>query len=211
MRISWQNGNTIIADTNSGKIIFDPVAKNLSTEDQKDSNTILTFSTESLYLSTKSKINSESKNVSGPGEYEFGKIGLKGIAHGNTETNDESTINNIVIAECENLSICHLGNLNLMLSTSLISQHISGVDILLMPLNTSLLSMDDLTNLVRAIDPRVIIPINYKYSEETTTTQKLFSSELGVEVGESVLRASLTKSNLNSLDGLNLIFLKPTG
>ena len=38
MRISWKSGNTIIADTNSGKIIFDPVAKNLSTEDQKDSN-----------------------------------------------------------------------------------------------------------------------------------------------------------------------------
>ena len=98
-----------------------------------------------------------------------------------------------------------------MLSTSLIAQNISGVDILLIPLNTSSLNMDEITSLIRSIDPRVVIPMNYKFSEQTTPTQKLFSSELGVEVGESVLRASLTKSKLNSLDGLNLIFLKPTG
>ena len=68
--------------------------------------------------------------------------------------------------------------------------------------------MDNLTNLVRTIDPRVVIPTNYKYSERVSPTQKLFSSELGVEVGEEVLRASLTKSNINT-EGLKLIFLKP--
>ncbi len=130
MKISWKNDNTIVTDTNSGKIIFDPKIDNLSTDDQKDPNTVLTFSSESLYESTKGKIVKESKTIFGPGEYEFGKIGLKGVAHGNPETKDESTINNIIVAECENLSICHLGNLNLMLSTSLIAQNISGVDIL---------------------------------------------------------------------------------
>ncbi|MBM31680.1 MAG: hypothetical protein CL764_02360 [Chloroflexi bacterium] len=209
MRISWKSGNTIVADTNSGKIIFDPKKDNLSPDDQKDSNTVLTFSSESLYESTKGKIIKESKNIFGPGEYEFGKIGLKSLAHGNPETKDESTINNIIIAECENLSICHLGNLSLMLSTSLIAQNISGVDILLIPLNTSSLNMDEITSLIRSIDPRVVIPMNYKFSEQTSPEQKLFSSELGVEVEESITRASLTKSNLNSSDGLKVIYLKP--
>jgi len=209
MKISWKNDNTIVTDTNSGKIIFDPKIDNLSTDDQKDPNTVLTFSSESLYESTKGKIVKESKTIFGPGEYEFGKIGLKAVAHGNPETKDESTINNIIIAECENLSICHLGNLNLMLSTSLIAQNISGVDILFIPLNTSSFNMDELTNLIRSIDPRVVIPMNYKFSEQTTPTQKLFSSELGVEIEESITKASLTRSNLNSSDGLKVIYLKP--
>ena len=63
MRISWKKANTIIAETNSGKIIFDPRSDNLLLEDQKDSNTILTFSSESLYLSTKGKIRKETKNA----------------------------------------------------------------------------------------------------------------------------------------------------
>jgi len=209
MKISWKNDNTIVTDTNSGKIIFDPKIDNLSTDDQKDPNTVLTFSSESLYESTKGKIVKESKTIFGPGEYEFGKIGLKAVAHGNPETKDESTINNIIVAECENLSICHLGNLNLMLSTSLIAQNISGVDILFIPLNTSSFNMDELTNLIRSIDPRVVIPMNYKFSEQTTPTQKLFSSELGVEIEESITKASLTRSNLNSSDGLKVIYLKP--
>ena len=209
MKISWKSGNTIVTDTNSGKIIFDPKIDNLSTDDQKDPNTVLTFSSESLYESTKGKIAKESKTIFGPGEYEFGKIGLKGVAHGNPETKDESTINNIIVAECENLSICHLGNLNLMLSTSLIAQNISGVDILFIPLNTSSFNMDELTNLIRSIDPRVVIPMNYKFSEQTTPTQKLFSSELAVEIEESITKASLTRSNLNSSDGLKVIYLKP--
>ena len=208
MRISWKKANTIIAETNSGKIIFDPRSDNLLLEDQKDSNTILTFSSESLYLSTKGKIRKETNKIIGPGEYEFGEIGFKSVSQGNLETQDDSTINNIIVAECENLSICHLGNLNLNLSTSLIAQHISTIDILFIPLNTSLLTMDDLTNLVRAVDPRVVIPINYKYSERITPAQKLFSSELGLEVGEDVLKASLTKSNID-LEGLKLIFLRP--
>ena len=96
-----------------------------------------------------------------------------------------------------------------MLSTSLIAQNISGVDILFIPLNTSSFNMDELTNLIRSIDPRVVIPMNYKFSEQTTPTQKLFSSELGVEIEESITKASLTRSNLNSSDGLKVIYLKP--
>ena len=60
MKISWKSGNTIVTDTNSGKIIFDPKIDNLSTDDQKDPNTVLTFSSESLYESTKGKIAKES-------------------------------------------------------------------------------------------------------------------------------------------------------
>lgn len=66
---------------------------------------------------------------------------------------------------CEDISLCHLGDLGHVLSPQLISQ-LGHIDVLFVPVGEELtLSLKDLKNLIKEIKPSYIIPMHYKTSK----------------------------------------------
>jgi L-ascorbate metabolism protein UlaG (beta-lactamase superfamily) len=88
-----------------------------------------------------------------PGEYEIKDIIVRGIAGEN----------NIYTIEAEKIKICHLGGLNQTELTSKQVEEIGDADILMIPVgNIDTIDSKDASKVVSQIDPRIVIPMNYK-------------------------------------------------
>jgi L-ascorbate metabolism protein UlaG (beta-lactamase superfamily) len=86
----------------------------------------------------------------GPGEYEKGGVILNGIA-------DEA--NTIYVANFEELTLCHLGNLGHDLSEDEVKQ-IGSVDILFLPLGQNgSTELKIALKVLNKIDPKMVIPM----------------------------------------------------
>lgn len=114
-----------------------------------------------------------------PGEYSIKGINIVGIAsqHGA----EKDLINTIFIIESEDIKICHLGDLGTDLNEKQLSE-IDGVDILMIPIGGKYtLDAKKAIDMIRKIEPKMIIPIHYKMEGTTVDIEdeKTFCNEIG--------------------------------
>jgi L-ascorbate metabolism protein UlaG (beta-lactamase superfamily) len=131
-----------------------------------------------------------------PGEYSFKGISLIGIP---AFHDAEKKINNtIFILEVEDMRICHLGDLGAELEQKELDL-INSVDILMIPIGGKYtLDYKQAIDLIKKIEPPVIIPMHYKITGSTIDidTEKKFCNEIGNCSREKVSRINLKKKDL---------------
>jgi hypothetical protein len=89
-----------------------------------------------------------------PGEYEVKGVGISMLPCPGEEENL------IAYFEVDGIKVCHLGNLKGKLSENLI-QEISETDVLMISIADSDLSAKEAHDVIEAIDPRIVLPMNY--------------------------------------------------
>lgn len=120
------------------------------------------------------------KVISGPGEYEINGISIIGIA---TFHDDKKGAkrgkNTIYVIEIDGQRIVHLGDLGHKLSEKFIEK-IGSVDVLIIPVGGEYtIDATQATELVRAIEPRITIPMHFKVPKlNSETFSKISSVEL---------------------------------
>lgn len=120
------------------------------------------------------------KVISGPGEYEINGISIIGIA---TFHDDKKGAkrgkNTIYVIEIDGQRIVHLGDLGHKLSEKFIEK-IGSVDVLIIPVGGEYtIDATQATELVRAIEPRITIPMHFKVPKlNPETFSKISSVEL---------------------------------
>lgn len=117
--------------------------------------------------------------VDGPGEYEVKATSINGIQ------NNSNTIYNLFL---EDVSLCHLGVFDEKRNTPEISEKIGEIDILLVPVYDGQIAAQIATEL----EPKIIIPMNYKESE-----LKKFLKELGSNGIKPVDKLTIKKKDLS--------------
>lgn len=91
-----------------------------------------------------------------PGEYEVKDVFVTGIAGENK----------IYVIEAEKIKICHLGGLNQEELNSKQLEEIGDIDILMIPVgNINTTGSREASRIVSQIDPRIVIPMNYKIKD----------------------------------------------
>jgi L-ascorbate metabolism protein UlaG (beta-lactamase superfamily) len=101
--------------------------------------------------------------IDGPGEYEASDISIVGIEtyHDNEEGKSRGK-NIIYIYEAEGLRLAHLGDLGHKLSDKTI-EDLGTLDVLMIPVGGFYtIDAGTASEMVRAIDPSVVIPMHYK-------------------------------------------------
>lgn len=151
------------------------------------------------------------KVLKGPGEYEINKVSITGLpSYHDDKKGAERGKNTIYVIEIEGLRVVHLGDLGHKLSESEI-EALGNVDILMVPVGgVYTIDYRVAAELVRAIEPRVIIPMHYKTPEHDPKTfadldpVEEFITELGVRKEESK-KYSVKQGSLNPDDQVVIV------
>ena len=139
--------------------------------------------------------------ISSPGEYEHSEVFVYGL-----EQNGSKNV--VYIIEAENIFIAHLG----FIEKELTDKQLAGlekVDILLIP-GTGLGS-DKVSKIVSQIEPRIVIPMNYKIPKLKTKAESLekITKTLGAKGAENMDKLKISKKDLPQ-DETKVYIIKPT-
>jgi len=185
--IEYKGGNTVIITSKKAKIVADP---KLSVNGLKDvvQNDAIEVATESRFATN----SSDAKLlIEGPGEYGVADFDIRGIAaQRHLDSESQPQISTIYRIEIGDSRIGLIGNIYEKLSDDQLEE-LGVIDILIIPVGGNGYTLDatGAANLVRKIDPKVVIPVHYadkavKYEVEQNSLED-FVKELGVPVEQT--------------------------
>lgn len=140
--------------------------------------------------------------ISGPGEYDVKGLYVKGI-----ETQGKKVIYTI---ETEDITVCHLGSLEQAELSSDQEEAVNKVDILLLPVGGGdSLDAKKAVKIMSQIEPKIIIPMNYKTAKVKGKLDKVdvFLKEVGIKSPESLPKLNIKAKDLPQEDEAKIIVL----
>lgn len=182
--IEYKGGNTLIISTKKATIVADPKASLVGLKDVAIKDAV-ELATEARFA-----LNSDGAKlvIEGPGEYGVGDFDIRGIAaqrHLDSESDPRiSTIYRIEIGE---VRIALFGNIYEKLTDDELEE-IGVIDIVILPVGGNGYTLDatGAANIVRKVDPKLVIPVHYADKalayEVPQDTLETFVKELGAPV-----------------------------
>lgn len=132
-------------------------------------------------------------NISGPGEYEFKGIYVKGIW-----VNPKNTI---YVIDWEGMKLAHMGNFSEKELRSEIQEEIGTPDILFIPVGgNDVINEEKAVKIINQIEPRIVIPMNYKKVDD-------FLKEIGEKVAPEE-KLTIKKKDLPNAEDTKVVVLK---
>ena len=199
MDISWLGHSCFRIKGSHDTVITDPYSPSLGYSLGKPTARIVTVSHQHEGHSYVQGIGGEPRLVTGPGEYEISGVLVIGIAtFHDGERGRKRGRNTVYVMEIDEVSVCHLGDLGHVLTAEQVEE-IDNVDVLLLPVGgVSTIDASMATEVVRQLEPKVVIPMHYKtqaLSWELEPVER-FLKEIGVKEVNPQPKLSVTKSSL---------------
>jgi L-ascorbate metabolism protein UlaG (beta-lactamase superfamily) len=199
MKINWLGHSCFLLAGKGKTVVTDPYSPGLGYSLGHPEADIVTLSHFHPGHSNVRDITGSPKEVKCPGEYDIGGVFITGIASFHDDQQGKLRgKNTIYLIEIDGLSLCHLGDLGHPLTPQMAEQ-LRVVDILFLPVGeVSTISVSTAAEIVKQLEPRIVIPMHYKTSvllRDLEEPDKFFSKMGGVEINkENVL--SVTSSSL---------------
>ncbi len=199
MDISWLGHSCFRVRGSHAVVITDPYPPSLGYSLGKPSARIVTISHQHPGHSYVQGVSGEPKLVTRPGEYEISGVLIIGIAtFHDRERGRERGRNTIYVIEVDEISVCHLGDLGHVLTAEQVEE-IDNVDVLLLPVGgMSTIDAPMAAELVRQLEPKVVIPMHYKTQALNWELEPVerFLREIGVKEVSPQPKLSVTRSSL---------------
>jgi len=199
MDISWLGHSCFRIRGAQATVITDPYSPDLGYSLGKPTARIVTVSHQHPGHSYLKGIGGEPKPLTGPGEYEISGVLIIGMTtFHDREKGRKKGKNTVYLMEVDEVSVCHLGDLGHVLTTEQVEE-LENVDVLLLPVGgVSTINAPMAAEVVRQLEPKVVIPMHYKtkaLNRELEPVDK-FLKEMGVKGITPESKLSLTKANL---------------
>ena len=199
MEISWLGHSCFRIKGRQATVITDPYSPELGYALGKPSARIVTVSHQHPGHSYVQGIGGDPKLITGPGEYEISGILIIGVTtFHDAEKGSQRGKNTIYLMEIDEVSVCHLGDLGHMLTAEQM-EGLENVDILLIPVGgVSTISAPVAAEVMRQLEPKVVIPMHYKTEALTWELEPVerFLKEAGVDQVTSQSKLSFNRSSL---------------
>ena len=156
-------------------------------------------------------VEGDPKTLTGPGEYELSGIFIRGIMTSRGESDPEDKRNTAYLIDIETFKVCHLGDISSALSSRQVEE-LTPVDILLLPVGgICTVDIPQAIEIVRNLEPRVILPMHYKVPGDLAGLMSLdiFLREMGLRDVQPQARLNVTTSTLPQ--ETQVIVLEPLG
>ncbi len=192
MEIRWLGNSTFEVQSSVGVVVVDHQGKLPGPSDLEDENTIFIFS----QGERSSHPVSDNHVLAGPGEYEIGGISVRGVATPADDPAVSKEINTVYIIDADGLQVATLGNPGYQPSAQSVQQ-ISKVDILIINTDSQGLEPDEMSAVIRNLEPKMIVPSGYdsEAGKPSAAMQRLLT-ELGVKEFEATPKLTVNKSGL---------------
>jgi len=180
-------------------IITDPYPPDLGYTLGKQTANIVTVSHQHPSHSYIEGIGGDYHVVNGPGEYEISGVLIIGVAiYHDTQRGQIRGKNTAYVMEVDGISVCHLGDLGHVPSSEQMEE-MGDVDVLLLPVGGgSSISAAIAAEVMRQLDPNVVIPMHYKTPaiKRDLDAVDVFLKEMGRGQVEPRPKLNVSKSNL---------------
>jgi len=201
MEITWLGHSCFLIRGKEKTIITDPCHPDLGYrlgEPEADIATLSHFHPGHSYIEG---VANEPKQIKSPGEYEIGGIFITGVATFHDDKKGElKGKNTIYVIEMEGITLCHLGDLGHPLDPHLIEE-IGDINILFLPVGeVSTMPIDTAVEIVRQLEPPIVIPMHYKteaFTGDLSPVDK-FLDKMRIRELEARPKLSITSSSLPS-------------
>ncbi len=199
MDITWLGHSCFRIKGSHATVITDPYPPSLGYSLGKPSAHIVTVSHQHPNHSYVQGVSGEPRSITGPGEYDIRDVLIIGVAtYHDAEKGGKRGKNTAYLVEVDEISVCHLGDLGHVLTAGQ-AEEIDNVDVLLLPVGgISTINAPMAAEVVRQLEPKVVIPMHYKtpaISRELESVDR-FLKEVGVKQLEPQPKLSLTRSSL---------------
>jgi L-ascorbate metabolism protein UlaG (beta-lactamase superfamily) len=199
MDISWLGHSCFRLRSSHATVITDPYPPDLGYSLGKPTARIVTVSHQHPGHSYVTGIGGEPKLVTGPGEYEISGVLIIGMTtFHDGERGTKRGKNTVYLYEVDEVVVCHLGDLGHVLTTKQVEE-IENVDVLLLPVGgVSTIDAPMAAEVVRQLEPKVVVPMHYKTEALTRELEPVdrFLKEMGIKEVASQPKLSFTKANL---------------
>jgi L-ascorbate metabolism protein UlaG (beta-lactamase superfamily) len=199
MEITWLGHSCFLIRGKEKTIITDPCHPDLGYrlgEPKADIATLSHFHPGHSYIEG---VADDPKQIKSPGEYEIGGTFITGVASFHDDKKGELRgKNTIYVIEMDDITLCHLGDLGHPLDPHLIEE-LGDIDILFLPVGeVSTIPIDTAVEIVRQLEPPIVIPMHYKTEAFTGNLSLLdkFLDKLRIREPEARPKLSITSSSL---------------
>ena len=214
MDITWLGHAAFRVRSGNKTLIMDPFPPELGVRipPQQAQADLVTQSSNDPFHSALGALSGEPIALEGPGEYEAAGMHLRGIrTTRRTHEGEPQQWNAVFTVLAEGLTLCHLGNPDRLLTNKEVDA-LGSPNVLMAPVGSDTgLSAADVVEIVKSVEPRIVIPMLYAHSGNKHPLRELgpFLQELGVREPEALARLTVTRANLP--DETQVVVLQPTG
>jgi L-ascorbate metabolism protein UlaG (beta-lactamase superfamily) len=199
MEITWLGHSCFRLKGSRATVVTDPYSPGLGYSLGKPTARIVTISHEHPGHSYAEGVGGQPRVVRRPGEYEISEVLIIGIDTFHDREGGKKRGKNIVyLMEIDEIAVCHLGDLGHVLTSEQV-EDIGNVDVLLLPVGgVSTINAPLAAEVVRQLEPKVVIPMHYKtpaLNRELEAVDR-FLKEIGAKQVNSQPKLSVSKSNL---------------
>jgi len=201
MDINWFGKSALRIKSKKGAIICDPCPKT-KTEDMKrpaaDAITISSYDEEKYFIKG---VKGDPLLINAPGEFEISGIQIQGY----TSLDVKNQTNLFYCFETEGIRTLYIGNL--VNTDDLYNiDSITNIDILVLAIESNTgNNIAELDRLVRAIDAKIIIPIDYVAKGAKKTNLEDFKKSLSLEIEEVDDKFSIKKNEIEEKSKIILL------
>ena len=198
MEIIWLGHSCFRFRSDPLALITDPYPDSLGLDMGSPSAQIVTVSHSHLNHSFDEGVSGEKRVFSGPGEYEYLGVLLKGVMTPRGDGDPAEKRNTAYHIEMEGLRLCHLGDISSALAVRQIDE-LTPLDLLFLPVGevcTVVLSRT--LEIVRALNPKIVVPMHYDLPGLKVQLGSIepFLREIGVQEAAPQNRLNVTATNL---------------
>ena len=199
MDITWLGHSCFRIKSNQAVIITDPVPAETGYTLGKQTANIVTVSHPHPSHSWVQGVEGEPHIVKGPGEYEISGVLVIGVSTFHDAVKGSARgKNTMYLMDIDGVAVCHTGDLGHVPGDDQVEE-MGNVDVLMLPVGgASTINATLATEVVRKLEPRIVIPMHYK-TEKTTRDLDgvdLFLKEMGQSGIEPRNKVSVTRNNL---------------
>jgi len=199
MDITWLGHSCFRIRGSRATVITDPYPPSLGYSLGKPTADIVCVSHQHPGHSYVEGIAGEPKLVTGPGEYEISGVLILGIAtFHDQERGSKRGKNTVYLMQIDEVSVCHLGDLGHVLTAEHVEE-LGNVDVLLLPVGgVSTINATMAAEVVRRLEPKVVIPMHYQTEVLNRTLEPVdrFLKEIGAKQDNPQSKLSISKSGL---------------
>ena len=192
MEIRWLGNSTFEVHSSVGVVVVDHQGRLPKPSELEDDNTVFVYSRDESTINRPDDM----QVLTGPGEYEIGGLSIRGVATPADDPAISHEINTVYVIDADGLQVATLGNPGSQPSAQSVQQ-ISKVDVLIINTESQGLEPDELSSVIRNLEPKMIVPSGYdaETGKPSASMQRLLT-ELGVKEFEATTRLNVTNSGL---------------
>ncbi|MBI5563623.1 MAG: MBL fold metallo-hydrolase, partial [Chloroflexi bacterium] len=164
VEITWLGHSCFRLRDRTATVVTDPYGKDIGLILPRVRADIVTISHDADDHNYVKGVKGDFRVLAGPGEYEVSSVFVTGLELRGSKKKEVAIgpRNTVFLFEFDDLTVCHLGDLNIVPTQAQVEEALGAVDVLLIPVGgEETLNASQASEVVSLLEPHIVIPMHY--------------------------------------------------